>query len=603
MKKTKQRDNAGRLKSTSPPPKRSGRLRPSRIALAVCSLALAVYSRSLFCGFLRDDFPQIVNNPQVQSWQYLSQILTSHLWNHMALYHTRFYRPLFSLWMLVIHTLGGLSPWFWHLSSILLHVACTYLVYRLSQRLIGSEVGAGVAALLFAVHPIHLDAVTWVSASNELLLSLLLLGAMLVLLAPRERGDRWPILLSAVLYFTSLFAKETGVALIVLLIAMAWMRLQDRESNWSRNFLLASSLYVAATGAYLIIRWSVMHVVGVEKGEHSWRQVFFSSPSILLFYLRKLIVPVGLSGGYVNPVHASLTMAFWLPLAAMLLFVLLMTWLAFRRSRVFGFSAALILLPLLPALAAIRLYPQGDMTHDHYLYLPSVGLCLLAGALAPSMLEATRNARAARIASASILALVLVVFSVLTFAQQRFFNNDVVFLQRQIDVNPANSFAYGSLGNVYMSQGKTDLALKNYRIASDLAPDDLRISLFLVRGLFGDQQYTEAEGILNRLTLRKDLDANKQNELRLSLANVEISLGKLEAALQLLQQVEQADANFPELHWALGVLYQRQGQIPLAQAQFEEEYQLTGDKEAQRKSAMLSRRMLSRTPPSDGTRY
>jgi Flp pilus assembly protein TadB len=71
----------------------------------------------------------------------------------------------------------------------------------------------------------------------------------------------------------------------------------------------------------------------------------------MLFYLRKLIVPVGLSGGYVNPIHWSPTAAFWLPLMAILVFVFLMTWLVFRVNPVFGFSAALILLPLLPALA------------------------------------------------------------------------------------------------------------------------------------------------------------------------------------------------------------------------------------------------------------
>jgi tetratricopeptide (TPR) repeat protein len=207
-----------------------------------------------------------------------------------------------------------------------------------------------------------------------------------------------------------------------------------------------------------------------------------------------------------------------------------------------------------------------------------------------------------RTVAASVLAIVLVTFSVLTFAQQRFYDNDVVFLQREIDVNPANAFAHALLANVQMDQGRTDLGLKNYRIAYELAPDDPKISLFLARGLFGVQQYDEAEAILNRLMLRKDFDVSRQNAIRLSLANVEISLGKLDAAQQLLQQVEQADANFPELHWALGVLYHKQGQIPQAQAEFEKEYQLTGDQAAERESMMLSRQMLLRTPPGNGSR-
>ena len=595
----KKRRRANQVKSMQPRRTWRERLHESRIPLVVCSFALVLYSRSLFCSFIRDDIPQIVHNPQVQSWQYLPQILTLQLWNHIPRFQAHFYRPLFSLWMLVVDTLGGLSPWFWHLSSVLLHVACTYLVYLLSKRLIGSDVGAGVAAALFAVHPIHVEAVTWVSASNEILFSILTLGAVLILLSPADRGGRWPILLSALLYSAGLFAKETGAALIILLIVLAWMRLTDLKSSWSKRLALAGGPYVAGTVTYLIIRGWVLHGMGVEQGERGWREVIFSSPSIMLFYLQKLIAPVALSGAYANRIHSSPTPAFWLPILAILAFVVLLTWLAFRVNRVFGFSAALIMLPLLPALALIRVYPGGDIAHDRYLYLPSVGLCLLIGWIADRLLKTSRRIRAT---TACVLAILLVTFSVLTFSQQRFYDNDIVYSQREIDVDPANGFPYAMLGNVYMDQGRTDLALKNYRIASQLAPHDPRISLFLARGLFSIQQYNDAEAILNRLLLKTDLDSNMQTSIRLSLANVEIGLGKLDSAQQLLQQVEQADANFPELHWAMGVLYNKQGKIPLARAEFEKEYQLTGDKEAQRQSAMLTMQML-RTPPSDGSRY
>jgi Gpi18-like mannosyltransferase len=595
----KKKRKINQTKNMQPGRGRRERLLQSRVPLVVCGLALAVYSRSLFCGFIRDDIPQIVHNPQVQSWQYLPEILTLQLWNHIPGFQAHFYRPLFSLWMLVVDTLGGLSPWFWHLSSILLHVGCTYVVYVLSKRLIGSDVGAGVSAAVFAVHPIHVEAVTWVSASNEILFSILTLGAVLVLLSPEDRGRRGSIVLSALLYSVGLFAKETGAALIILLIALAWMRLNDLKGSWGKRLALAGGPYVAGTVIYLLIRRWVLHGMGVEQGERGWREVIFSSPSIMLFYLRKLIAPLALSGAYVNPIHSSPTPAFWLPILAILLFVLLLTWVAFRVNLVFGFSAALILLPLLPALALIRVYPGGDIAHDRYLYLPSVGLCLLIGWIVDPLLKAPRRIRGT---TASVLVILLVTFSVLTFAQQRFYDNDIVYSQREIDVNPANAFSYAMLGNVYMDQGKTDLGLKNYRIASQLDPNDRRISLFLARGLFGTQQYPEAEAILNGLLLKTGLDVNMKTSIRLSLANVEIGLGNLDLAQRLLQQVEQADPNFPELHWGLGVLYHKQGRIQLAEAEFEKEYRLTGDQEAQRQSAMLTMQMLQ-TPPSSGSRY
>jgi len=582
--------NTGALRRVAPRADWRGLWRISRVPLAVCTLAFLVYSRSFLNGFVRDDHLQIVSNPQVQSWDRLPEILTSHLWSHAGTREVLFYRPLFSLWMLIIHTLGGLSPWFWHLSSAALHVACTYLVYRLAKQLIGSNLGSVAAAAIFAVHPIHVDAVGWVSASNELLFTLLMLAALLVLMAPRAKAAGWPVVVSALLFFAGLFAKETGVAMIVLLVVAARIRLKDRHRE-IELWAMAVGPYLLAAGTWLTIRWLVLHGAGIENGEHTWREVCFSAPSILLFYLGKLAVPLKLSGGYVNPIYASPASQFLLPLAVGLVILLLATWLTVRHNWLIGFSAALILLPLLPALVAIRLYPQGDMTHDRYLYLPSVGFCLLAGLFVGWL---WMKSRAMAVATGGVAAALLITFCVLTFAQQRFYHDDIAFLQREIDVNPRNAYAYALLGNVEMDDVRTDVALEHYRIAARLAPDDPKINLFLARGLFAKRQYSEAEEVLSRLAARKDFDTNRQNAILLSLANVEISLGKMDAAGSLLQQVERSDSHFPELHWALGVLYQKEGRVPEAQKEYEEEYQSTGDEAARQQSIVLSKQILSR---------
>jgi tetratricopeptide (TPR) repeat protein len=394
------------------------------------------------------------------------------------------------------------------------------------------------------------------------------------------------------LYFAALFAKETGITLSLLLIALAWIRLKDEVKGPTERILRAGGPYVTATVIYLLVRWSVLHGTGVAQGEHSWREVVFSAPSVFLFYLGKLILPVGLSGGYVNAIYSTPTLAFWLELAALLAGIAAMTFLALRQNPAFGISAALILLPLLPALAAMRVYPQGDMTHDRYLYLSSAGFCLLVGLLVQRVVQSPR----ARTAAFGVLAAGLVASAILTFKQQRFYDDDFVFVQREIDVNPRNAFAYAMLGNLYMDEHQTDLGLQNLRKAHGLAPAEPKISLFLARALFAEQKYDEAEALFAGLLLRDDFDANRKNGIRVSLANVEMSLEKLDAAGNLLRQVEQSDPNVPELHWALGSLYLRQGNIPQAQAQFEMEYQLTGDPAAQRQSILLARKILLQKP-------
>lgn len=584
----KKRSKAERLRSTPPRQSWHERLHQSRIPLVVCGLALAIYSRSLFCGFIRDDLPQIVNNPQVQSWQYFPRLLGSHLWSQFGPSWTvLFYRPLFSIWMLLVHTVGGLSPWVWHLSNVLLHVAATYLVFRLCRRLTGSDIGAGVAAAVFAVHPIHVDAVTWVSASCELLFTLFTLGSILVLLGDNTAEERPQVWASAALYGAGLFAKETGIAFVLILIVIAWVRLRGQvEGGLARRLWLASSPYVAATGVYVLARWFAMHQVGTEAGEHSWAEVIFSGPSVMLFYLKKLIIPLGLSGCYMNPLTASPTARFSLELVAIATGVAIVSWFAFRYSPVLGLAAALLLAPILPALAVVRIYPQGDMTHDRYLYLASVGLCLMVGMLVARLWSMPKPAKLAVVA---VMAVVLAALSTATFAQQEFYHDNFAFYRRVIEINPSDGMVYGLLGNEYMDQGDIDLALDLLRKAHQISPENPKVSVFLARGLFAQKQYAESEAVLDQMLQNPELETKRKNAALLSLANIEISLGKLEYGQQLLQRVQESDPRFPELHWALGVLFQRQGLLAQAQAEYEKEFEITGDELAEKQSLTVAK--------------
>ncbi len=404
-----------RSRSAPPPPGWPERFRAARVPLAVCGLAFLAYSRSLWCGFVRDDLPQIVRNPQVQSWNYLPRLLGSHLWSQVGRDETMlFYRPIFSVWMLLMYTFGGLAPWFWHLSNILLHVAATYLVFRLCQKLTRSDMGAAAAAAIFAVHPIHVDAVTWVSASCEILFAISALAAMLPLIESDQKAPP-RIWVSALWFGAGLFAKETGMVMLAILPVLAWVQLKDLATG-EKRFWKAAFPYGVMAACYLLIRFAVMRRVGVESGEHTWAEVIFSAPSIFLFYLKKLLLPWNLSGCYVNPLTVSPTIVFWLQLAALLIGLAAVVWFAIRCSPLLGLAAALIVIPVLPALAVIRIYPQGDMTHDRYLYLPTVGLSLLVAMLLKQLWSLQKPVK---VVALTVAISVLMAFSAETIVQQR----------------------------------------------------------------------------------------------------------------------------------------------------------------------------------------
>lgn len=579
------------------------RLRNARLPLTLCGVAFLVYSRSLFCDFVRDDFPQIVNNRQVQSWEYLPQLLTSNLWSQMRNDLVHYYRPIFSVWMLLVHTCGGLAPWFWHLSSILLHLAATWMVFTLCRRLTDSEVGAAAGAAIFAVHPIHVDAVTWISASCEVLFTIFVLAAMLALLPKDKDAVSAPhVWLSAVCFGAAVFAKETAIVMLALLPVMAWFRLKTRATGGVRLWQ-AGFPYAVVTAAYLLIRFSVLRRVGIETGEHSWAEVILSAPSILIFYMKKLFVPWNLSGSYVNPLTSTATAIFWLQLAVVVIGISAAAWFAIRYRSLFGLAAALIVIPVLPCLAVIRIYQQGDMTHDRYLYLPTVGLALLVAMLVNNAWSSEKSVKTAAIAA---VAAVLAGFSVETISAQRYYQNDIAFYSRVIAVSPSDAYAMAMLGNVYLDQKRNDLALEEFRRAHQIAPENRSLTLFLARGLFVTGNYLDAETLLKGLLQNSDTDTPQRLGMLLSLANVEISLGNLDYAQQLLTEVDHSDATFPELHWALGVLYQRQGLLPQAFAEYEKEFEITGDElahqRAQNVANLIQSRSMGGLPSANGSR-
>ena len=287
-----------------------------------------------------------------------------------------------------------------------------------------------------------------------------------------------------------------------------------------------------------------------------------------------------------NPLTASPTASFSLELVAIAAGVAIVSWFAFRYSPVLGLAAALLLAPILPALAVVRIYPQGDMTHDRYLYLASVGLCLMVGMLVARLWSMPKPAKLAVVA---VVGVVLAALSAATFAQQEFYHDNFAFYRRVIEINPSDGMVYGLLGNEYMDQGDTDLALDLLRKAHQISPENPKVSVFLARGLFAQKQYAESEAVLDQMLQNPELETKRKNAALLSLANIEISLGKLEYGQQLLQRVQESDPRFPELHWALGVLFQREGSLAQAQAEYEKEFEITGDELAEKQSLTVAK--------------
>ena len=192
---------------------------------AILAATFLAYAGTLSFGFVFDDTAGIVRNDSLRAWHYLPSYFTSHVWSFLYPHLlSNYYRPFFLLWLRLNDALFGLHPWGWHLTSVLAHLGVTYLVYRLGLKLFRDAWVAAFAGLIFGLHPVHIEAVAYVSAVPEVLSTLFALAALLAWLRAREAGSNRIWLAAALaLFAAALLSKESGIMLPVFIAVHAWV--------------------------------------------------------------------------------------------------------------------------------------------------------------------------------------------------------------------------------------------------------------------------------------------------------------------------------------------------------------------------------------------
>lgn len=572
-----------------------------------CVAAFLLYVRCLGFGFVFDDHSLIVGNPQVHSWTYFLHLWTSDLWSFTGQPASlALYRPVFALWLLLVHTFAGLAPWFWHLTSVGLHVLATYLVFRLAETALESKTAASGAALLFAVYPIHIEAVSWLAASNELLYTLFILSSLIALFYVLQSGrdepywGRW-MWLSLGLWTAALFAKESAPPVVAVFFFLAYKKTNPSQ-RWQERLPIAlrrGAPFLGSVALYFVARFWAIGGLGLSTGSHTWTQVACSAPSILAFYARKLIWPVGLSSFYMTPILSSPTAEMWIMAGLFLVLFGVAIWLSARYSAGIGIAFSLLFFPVIPVLVGVRAFGDGDVVHDRYMYLPSVGLCLLVGLL---MKHVPPLPKTWRIAAEVACAVVLLSLIGLTFWQESFYSNDETYFQRGIAVGPKNTRVIDDLGEVYMSSGRVSEALHEFRQAHELQPGDLETTFQLALGLFDDKKFAAAEPYLEQLSHPSRLSLIRQEIVLLALGESDARLNQFRRAQTVLDELAADDDSYPDLHGTLGAMYELQGRIPDAQREFAREVQVSGNPDAARQVAYLAAVMRGQAPPPPTTR-
>jgi tetratricopeptide (TPR) repeat protein len=507
-------------------------LTEGRLLFLVVAAAVLVYANSLGGRFLVDDAEQIVGNLQLRSWSNVLRAFTSDVWGFEAVTpdanaRLPYYRPLFTAYLTFAYQLFGLWEPGWHLLNLLVHCGATALVFRLARRLGAGARVAAVAALLFGLHPAHVESVSWVSGIPDPLAALFYVPAIIFYLRFRREGGRRWLWLSLAAFALSVLCKETAVVLPAFVLAWESARGGEAFAQRARRAALSAAPFVAVAALYLSARFAVLGRLGWQHptmADASPSSILLTIPYVLASYFLHLVAPFNLSYYYGTKVlRDAAGWRFILPV--LLLGGLALALWVYRRRLAPGHLAALVLTvaPLLPVLH-LKVFHQEYLIQDRYLYLPSIGFCYLAA------LAVARAARSKPSLAYGVAAVVLVAFGVSAVLQNRIWDNGVALWSRAAAHAPGSWAPHYNLGLAHMGEKNYPAARAAFVEAARLNPGAARIhnNLAMAQDGAGD-----AEGAVAGLRHALALDANLV-EARNNLGAVHFRRGEYAAAREQL---------------------------------------------------------------------
>lgn len=566
----------------------------------VLALTFAVYLPTLRYQFVHDDRGQIVENPAIHSWQAAPTYFTAHVWaGVMPEELGNYYRPLFLLWLRINDVMFGNQAWGWHLTTVLAHVLATLLLYLLAGRLgIGRDV-ALLAALVFGLHPAHIEAVAWISGVTEPLLAILLIASLLAYLESRPPGPRavrWRAA-SLLLFALAMLEKETALIFPGLLLVYEWIFGAEwgkplavkRAFTWGGETLGKVWPYFLLVALYVPLRVHALKGFNHVITALSTAQLVFTWPSLVAFWLRHLAWPAGLSTFYNFPSVARPTPGNFILPAVIDIGVGLMLFACVRKSRPAAFFAAWLALPLIPLLN-LRVFIANDFAHDRYLYLPSAGFAILIAMLLKKVcLGPPRwQGMPASLVAAGVGIAALMSFGTVT--EGAYFKDNVTFYAYNLTHAPHNPDAESNYAIVLGESGQYDAAVGHFQNVIQRHPDYWAATYNLALTYYKMGRFPEADD-----TFRKAIRTNPNKpDAYFYLGLTRFKSGHTAEAIEAVRQAIAIRPTGYAYHFALGLMLKTQGDLGGALQEFKAELANYPDEKG---AAAQAQEIESQSPP------
>lgn len=516
-------------------------------AWIIC-IGFALYLQALWFNFSYFDDNNLIID-RYYSLAQLSNIGEAFKQDMSVLSIGGYYRPLLTVSFIIDAQLGGLSPFMYHLTNIIIHLIASCLVFALLLKL-GYRKGLSLFfAMIFTVHPVLNHAVCWIPGRNDSLLAIFIIPSFITFLSFIETRQ-WKYYFLHLVFFTlAVFTKE--VAFLFIIIVLLYLHLIVKDKLFSSNKLI-----LGAGWFIVIIMWVVVRRSPV--GTNSLDAVTYSLGDLaaIFIYLGKILLPVNLA---IVPILKDSTLGYGFITLILLITGLLLT--KNKRINRIIFGACWFLLLLVPSFIATNLSIIAFFM-EHRIYLPMVGFFIIVLELGVVKKADIKNPV---VAIAGLL--ILIIFAGITFFNSQNYRNKYTVWESAVAKSPHAAFAHVNLGFAYQADGKLEPAERECKKALEL---------------YSQQPY--AHNILGLIYMDRKMYAEAEKEFQQELAitrspqKVLPNLGALYYKQGILKEAEKVwedciriNPGDPTAYHNLGLLYMDKNMFKEAEEEFKQE--------------------------------
>jgi tetratricopeptide (TPR) repeat protein len=434
------------------------------------------YSNGLTGGFTYDDKAIVRDDPRIQSWKHLPEIFTTHYFGGPLATGTA-YRPVDLLSLAANFAVHGKYTFGYHLTNLALHVVVVLLLFLLLRRRFGEGI-AGGAALLFAVMPVHVEAVTSIVGRAEVLSAALTLAALAAAVRARRAWSLPAYAGACLCYLLAIFSKESAVVFpgLLMLYEMAQGEggfggrfVRELRGRVAFYFGFAVPLLATFAARYAVLRGVLISkYAGVFELENPLVSLkpfarIGNASALLVRQLGRIVFPLYLSAdesAWQLPRLSPASPFFWLSLLAVGALAA-SGMLLYRRRPALGFGILFFLLATLPT--SNLLFITGTILAERLMYLPSAGIALVLAAVLVDRSSAFHRDRAA-----AALALLSIVYSCRTIVRNSVWQSDETLFGNLLETSPDSAKAHYDYAYMAADRKRSQSAYRHYRIATGI---------------------------------------------------------------------------------------------------------------------------------------